>query len=60
MMLMGQWAPGAQAQYSTDGEGIGAENIGLFPFPMVEGGAGNPTDVFGGGDGIGVRQERAG
>lgn len=51
MMLMGQWAPGAQAQYSESGEGIGMENIGLFPFPMVEGGAGNPNDAFGGGDG---------
>jgi raffinose/stachyose/melibiose transport system substrate-binding protein len=51
MMLMGQWAPGAQAQYSESGEGIGQENIGLFPFPMVEGGAGDPNDAFGGGDG---------
>jgi len=54
MELMGQWAPAAQAQYSTDGKGIGADNIGWFPFPMVDGGAGNPTDVFGGGDGIAV------
>ncbi len=54
MELMGQWAPAAQAQYSTDGKGIGADNIGWFPFPMVEGGAGNPNDVFGGGDGIAV------
>jgi raffinose/stachyose/melibiose transport system substrate-binding protein len=54
MELMGQWAPGAQAQYSTDGKGIGTDNIGWFPFPMVEGGAGNPGDVFGGGDGIAV------
>ena len=54
MELMGQWAPAAQAQYSSDGNGIGADNLGFFPFPMVEGGAGNPTDVFGGGDGIAV------
>jgi raffinose/stachyose/melibiose transport system substrate-binding protein len=51
MMLMGQWAVASQAQYSESGEGIGEENIGLFPFPMVEGGVGNPTDAFGGGDG---------
>ena len=51
MILMGQWAPNAQAQYSATGEGIGLENLGLFPFPMVEGGAGNPNDAFGGGDG---------
>jgi len=54
MELMGQWAPGAQAQYSADGKGIGTDNLGFFPFPMVEGGAGNPNDVFGGGDGIAV------
>jgi raffinose/stachyose/melibiose transport system substrate-binding protein len=54
MELMGQWAPAAQAQYSTDGKGIGADNIGWFPFPMVDGGAGNANDVFGGGDGIAV------
>ncbi len=54
MELQGQWGEAAQAQYSTDGKGIGADNLGWFPFPMVEGGAGNPTDVFGGGNGIGV------
>jgi raffinose/stachyose/melibiose transport system substrate-binding protein len=54
IQLQGQWAEAAQAQYSTDGKGIGADNLGWFPFPMVEGGAGNPTDVFGGGNGIAV------
>jgi raffinose/stachyose/melibiose transport system substrate-binding protein len=53
MMLMGQWAPGAQAQYSESGEGIG-DALGFFNFPAVEGGAGNPDDVLGGGDGIAV------
>ncbi|HEX2908894.1 MAG TPA: extracellular solute-binding protein [Phototrophicaceae bacterium] len=53
MMLMGQWAPAAQAQYSEDGEGIG-DDLGWFPFPAVEGGKGNPDDVFGGGDGFAV------
>lgn len=53
MMLMGQWAPGAQAQYSESGEGIG-EDLAWFPFPAVEGGAGNPGDVLGGGDGFAV------
>lgn len=51
MMLMGQWAPVTQAQASADGEGIGLENLGFFNFPEVEGGAGNPNDVLGGGDG---------
>lgn len=53
MELMGQWAPGAQAQYSLDGKGIG-DNLGFFPFPMVEGGAGDPTDAFGGGNGFAI------
>ena len=53
-MLMGQWAPAAQAQYSASGEGIGEENLGFFNFPAVEGGAGNPGDVLGGGDGFAV------
>src|SRR5262249_38648141 len=39
---------------STDGKGIGADNLGFFPFPMVDGGAGNANDVFGGGNGIAV------
>lgn len=54
MMLMGQWVPAAQAQYSESGEGIGDENLGFFAFPAVEGGAGNPGDVLGGGDGFAV------
>ncbi|GAB4515251.1 MAG: ABC transporter substrate-binding protein [Anaerolineae bacterium] len=54
MMLMGQWAPSVQAQYSESGEGIGQENLGFFAFPMIEGGAGNPDDVLGGGDGYAV------
>lgn len=53
MELMGQWAPGSQAGNSESGEGIG-EDLGWFPFPAVEGGLGNPTDVLGGGDGFAV------
>lgn len=53
MMLMGQWAPGAQAQYSESGEGIG-EALGWFNFPAIEDGAGNPGDVLGGGDGFAI------
>lgn len=51
IQLMGQWAAGAQKSQSTSGEGIG-EDMGFFNFPMVEGGAGNPNDVLGGGDGF--------
>lgn len=52
MLLMGQWTPDAQAQYSEDGEGVGDENLGFFNFPSIEGGAGNADDVLGGGDGF--------
>lgn len=52
MELMGQWAPATQAAFSEQG-GIG-EDLGWFPFPAVEGGAGQPTDVLGGGDGFAV------
>ena len=48
-MLQGQWAPGSSASNSESGEGIG-EALGWASFPAVEGGAGQLTDVFGGGD----------
>jgi raffinose/stachyose/melibiose transport system substrate-binding protein len=58
MDLMGQWAPGA---FRTHG---GVETvqdlpweIGWFPFPAVEGGAGAPTEVIGGGDGFAVGKD---
>ncbi|MBA3470581.1 MAG: extracellular solute-binding protein [Herpetosiphonaceae bacterium] len=53
MELMGQWAPPNQASNSTSGEGLG-ENLSWFPFPALPDGAGNPTDVLGGGDGFAV------
>jgi raffinose/stachyose/melibiose transport system substrate-binding protein len=53
MELMGQWAPAVHAGASESGEGIG-DDLGWFPFPVVEGGAGNPDDVLGGGDGFAV------
>ena len=53
MELMGQWAPGADAAVATDRQGLD-ENLGWFPFPTVEGGAGDPSDVLGGGDGFAV------
>ncbi len=37
-----------QIPQATDGEGLAQENIGRFPFPAVEGGAGDTTDTFGG------------
>jgi raffinose/stachyose/melibiose transport system substrate-binding protein len=53
MELSGQWAPTVQAANSADGKGVG-ENLGLFNFPAVEGGAGAGTDVVGGGNGFAI------
>jgi len=53
MDLMGQWAEGAQKDNSVDKKGLG-DNLGWFPFPAVEGGAGAPTDALGGGNGFGI------
>jgi raffinose/stachyose/melibiose transport system substrate-binding protein len=53
MELMGQWAPNVQKDESESGEGLG-DDLGIFTFPMVEGGAGDPSDVLGGGDGYAV------
>jgi raffinose/stachyose/melibiose transport system substrate-binding protein len=50
MDLMGQWAPGAFIENSASKEGLG-DKAGWFPFPAVEGGAGDPTDALGGGNG---------
>ncbi len=54
MELMGQWAPGAQRGNSESGDGLPEGELGWFPFPMIEGGAGDASDVLGGGDGIAV------
>jgi len=53
MELMGQWAPGTIEGQSEDKKGLGDE-LGIFPFPMIDGGKGDPSDVLGGGDGIAV------
>lgn len=46
--LMGDWDIGSQAGNSASGEGLSEDQLGFFSFPMVEGGAGNPTDTLGG------------
>jgi raffinose/stachyose/melibiose transport system substrate-binding protein len=51
MDVMGQWAPGAFKDASVDKQGLG-DKLGWFPFPAVEGGAGEPTDALGGGNGF--------
>ena len=53
MELSGQWAPSTQAANAADQVGVG-ENLGLFGFPAVEGGAGAGTDVVGGGNGFAI------
>jgi raffinose/stachyose/melibiose transport system substrate-binding protein len=56
MELMGQWAPGVEIAESESGLGIG-DALDWFPFPELEGGAGLPTDVFGGADGFAVGKD---
>lgn len=46
--LMGDWDYGAQRAQSVDGTGLSDDELAVLRFPMVEGGAGNPTDTFGG------------
>jgi raffinose/stachyose/melibiose transport system substrate-binding protein len=53
MELSGQWAPSVSKANSATQEGIG-EDLGLFNFPAVEGGAGDVSDVVGGGNGFAI------
>ena len=53
MELMGQWAPAVERDNSEDKQGIG-DALGWFPFPAVEGGAGDPNDAVGGGNGFAI------
>jgi raffinose/stachyose/melibiose transport system substrate-binding protein len=53
MELMGQWAPATEMDNSVDKKGIG-DALDWFPFPMVEGGAGDPNDAVGGGNGFAI------
>jgi raffinose/stachyose/melibiose transport system substrate-binding protein len=53
MDLMGQWAPGAFAsQLDLDSAADIPWNLGWVPFPEVAGGAGSPSEAFGGADGF--------
>ena len=56
MELMGQWAPAPRPARAKSKKGIG-EELGWFPFPALDGGAGLPTDVFGGADGFAVGKD---
>ncbi len=54
MELSGQWAPSVEAANAADKVGISGDNLGLFNFPAVEGGAGDVSDVIGGGNGFAI------
>jgi raffinose/stachyose/melibiose transport system substrate-binding protein len=49
MEMQGHWEPGVMQGLTDSGEGLG-DKTGWFPFPEVEGGAGDPTAQLGGGD----------
>jgi len=49
MEMQGHWEPGVMQGLTDDGEGLG-DKTAWFPFPEVEGGAGDPTAQLGGGD----------
>ncbi|GAB4214544.1 MAG: extracellular solute-binding protein [Roseiflexaceae bacterium] len=53
MELMGQWAPSANRSVAQDVDAYNA-SLGWFPFPAVEGGAGDASDALGGGDGFAI------
>ena len=50
MELQGDWDPGVMQPLTTNKDIL--NDLGFFPFPSVPGGAGNPTEVLGGGDGF--------
>jgi raffinose/stachyose/melibiose transport system substrate-binding protein len=56
IQLMGQWLPGTVNANSGGSRGMG-EGLGWFPFPGVEGGAGDAFDGLGGGNGFAVGKD---
>jgi raffinose/stachyose/melibiose transport system substrate-binding protein len=53
MELMGQWEPSSAKNVATDADAY-LKSLAWFPFPGLEGGAGDPSDVVGGGDGFAI------
>lgn len=49
--LQGEWIYNCQIDNAADGVGIGDENLGIMPFPSIEGGKGEATDSLGGMEG---------
>ena len=56
IQLMGQWLPGTVNANSGKSRAMG-EGLGWFPFPAVAGGAGDPFDGLGGGNGFAVGKD---
>ncbi|MFI2706711.1 extracellular solute-binding protein [Nocardioides sp. CER28] len=56
MELAGHWEPGVMQGLTADKKGLG-EDTGWFPFPSVDGGAGDPAAQLGGGDAWGVSEK---
>lgn len=48
MHLMGDWDYGAMKDNSATKQGIPDDQLGILPFPTIEGGKGDPTDTLGG------------
>jgi len=56
MELMGQWAPAVEKEWAANKQGLG-DKLGFFSFPGVDGGKGQLTDVFGGGNGFALGKD---
>ncbi len=56
MDLMGQWAPSTFGANAKDSDEVLAD-LGWFPFPTVDGGAGQASEQFGGGDGFAIGKD---
>lgn len=52
MHLMGDWDYGAMKDNSANKLGIPDDQLGILPFPTIEGGKGDPTDTLGGLGGV--------
>jgi len=52
MHLMGDWDYGAMKDNSANKQGIPDDQLGILPFPTIEGGKGDPTDTLGGLGGV--------
>ncbi|SFC66884.1 carbohydrate ABC transporter substrate-binding protein, CUT1 family (TC 3.A.1.1.-) [Nocardioides terrae] len=57
MELAGHWEPGVMAGLVKDGTGLSGDKLGWFPFPAVDGGAGDPGAQLGGGDAWAVSKD---